>query len=142
MTNRNAGMFFLRSLLGIIIGLQGFGKVYTYGIWGVYDMAFKPLSNIFPDWALIVVLFFTTTVELIGGICLILGIARSATLYAVAAVLLLVSVGHGLESPVWDLQQVISRAILTAALLLLPREWDNWAVGSWWRERQKGADGL
>lgn len=126
--NRPAGMFFLRTLLGIIFGLQGYAKVFTYGLWGVYDNAFKPFEAMMPAWWLVSVLFFTTIVEMIGGLCLVLGIFRRWALALLAVDLLVVSIGHGLESPIWDMQHVMPRAILTGALLLLPAEWDTWVL--------------
>lgn len=126
--NRPAALFFLRFLLGLVVGLQGFGKLFNYGIWNVYDGAFKSFEAIFPAWVLVGVLFFTTFGELIAGFCLVLGIFRGWALALVAVILLVVSLGHGLESPIWDLQHVMPRAILTATLLLLPIDWDTWTL--------------
>jgi putative oxidoreductase len=129
-TNRAAGMFFLRALLGVIVGMQGFGKIYTYGIWVIYNNSFQPLETVFPKWWLIAVLFFTTFTELIAGICLVFGVFRAWALYLLAAVILIVSFGHGIDLPIWDLQHVMPRAILIAALLLLPTEWDTWKLSN------------
>ena len=73
-------------------------------------------------------LFFTTFVELIGGVCLVLGLFRQWALWLLAVDLLIVSIGHGLESPIWDLQHVMPRALLTGALLLLPAGWYTWSL--------------
>ena len=127
-TNRAAGMFFLRALLGIIVGMQGYGKIFTYGIWTIYENSFRPLETVFPKGMLIAVLYFTTAVELIAGICLVLGIFRNWSLYLLSLVILIVSFGHGIDSPIWDLVHVLPRAILIGSLLLLPENWDTWRL--------------
>ena len=62
--------------------------------------------------------------ELLGGLLLVIGFKRDIALYALASVLIIVSFGHGLAEPIWDLSHVMYRAILLASLLLLPKAWD------------------
>jgi putative oxidoreductase len=127
MQNRAFAIFFLRALLGIIFLMQGFGKVFTWGVNNVYASAFQSMEATFlPKWLLWITAYFTSYVELIGGFLLIIGLFRKEALYALAAVLLIVSYGHGLEQAIWDLSHVFPRAILLAALLLLPQNWDEW----------------
>jgi len=45
-------------------------------------------------------------------------------LYALASVLVIVSFGHGLAEPIWDLSHMMYRLVLLATLLILPKEWD------------------
>ncbi|MBQ0767971.1 MAG: hypothetical protein KBT58_01675, partial [Bizionia sp.] len=49
-------------------------------------------------------------------------------LYALASVLIIVTFGHGLAEPIWDLSHVMYRTILLVALLLLPKHWDTFSV--------------
>jgi putative oxidoreductase len=77
-----------------------------------------------PKPLLVIVLYFTTFSELIGGAFLLLGLLRKWTYRTLALVLLVVSFGHGLESPIWDLQHVFFRAALLVPLFLLPFDWD------------------
>ena len=126
-TTRSAGMLFLRALLGIIFLMQGYGKVFTFGVPKVYEMFFKVFeSTILPKWLIWSTAYFTSYVELICGGLLLLGLFRKFALYLLAIDLLAVSFGHGLMEPIWDLSHVIPRAILLAALFLLPAEWDKW----------------
>ena len=125
--NRSAGVFFIRTLLGIIFLMQGYGKVYTFGVYKVYEMWFKQFENTFlAHWVIVSTAWYTSYIELIGGFLLIAGLFRKYTLYLLAIDLLIVSFGHGLLEPIWDLQHVIPRAILLAALLLFPDGWDKW----------------
>ena len=127
LTTRSAGMLFLRALLGIIFLMQGYGKVFTFGVPKVYEMFFKVFeSTILPKWLIWSTAYFTSYVELICGGLLLLGLFRKFALYLLAIDLLAVSFGHGLMEPIWDLSHVIPRAILLAALFLLPAEWDKW----------------
>ncbi|MGB0929823.1 MAG: DoxX family protein [Chitinophagales bacterium] len=127
--NRNTALLFIRLLLGIIFLLQGYGKVFSIGVDNLYNSFFIDYENTFlPVWLLTLTAYYTSFAELIGGALLVLGLFRNFALYMLASVLLIVSFGHGLMMPIWDLQHVLFRAILLIPLLLLPEEWDNWQL--------------
>jgi uncharacterized membrane protein YphA (DoxX/SURF4 family) len=127
--SRAAGILFIRALLGIIFLMQGFGKVFTFGVPKVYGMFFKDFRATFlPNWVIWATAYYTSYVELICGFLLLIGLFRKCCLYLLAIDLVVVSFGHGLLEPIWDLSHVMPRAILLAALLLLPAEWDRWNV--------------
>ena len=93
----------------------------------VYDMFFKGFEKTFlPKWIILSTAYYTSYIECIGGILLITGFARKYAYCLLALDLLIVSFGHGLMEPIWDLQHVIPRALLLAGLFLLPPEWDKW----------------
>ena len=128
MLNKVVGLFVLRVLLGLIFLMQGYGKVFKWGLDNIYQ-SFKPYEETFlPKFSLVFAAYFTSYTELLGGMLLILGFFRNYALYALGAVLLIVSFGHGLSSPIWDLSHVFPRAIFLIALLLLPEEWDQWQI--------------
>ena len=130
------GIFFIRLLLGIIFLMQGYGKIFTIGVPGVYEMFFKVFENTFlPKWIVLSTAYYTSYVEMIGGFLLIIGLFRKYAMYLLAVDLFIVSFGHGLMEPIWDLSHVIPRAILLAALFLLPQEWDKWNVDSLIKKR-------
>ncbi len=124
---RAAGVLFTRALLGIIFFMQGFGKIFTIGVPKVYDMFFKDFETTFlPKWVIWATAYYTSYIEMICGFLLIIGLFRKYAMYLLAADLLLISFGHGLMEPVWDLSHVMPRAILLITLMLLPQEWDRW----------------
>jgi len=126
---RGAGMFFIRVLLGIIFFMQGYGKLFTMGIHNVYESFFKVFEGTFlPKWLIVSTTYYTSFVELIGGFLLIAGLFRKCAMYLLALDLLIVSFGHGLMEPIWDLSHVIPRTILLSALFFLPSTWDRWNV--------------
>jgi uncharacterized membrane protein YphA (DoxX/SURF4 family) len=126
-TSRAAAMLFARALLGIIFLMQGYGKVFTYTVPKVYSMFFKDFEKTFlPRWIICGTAYYTSYIELICGFLLIIGLFRKYALYLLGIDLLIVSFGHGLLEPIWDLQHVIPRAILLIAILLAPGQWDKW----------------
>ncbi len=130
-TTRAAALLFTRGLLGIIFFMQGYGKVFTYTAPKVYNMFFKDFEKTFlPKWLIYSTAYYTSYVELICGFLLIIGLFRKYALYLLAIDLFVVSFGHGLIEPIWDLQHVIPRAILLITLLLVPQQWDVWHTDS------------
>ena len=128
-TSRAAAMLFTRALLGIIFMMQGYGKIFFFTVPKVYNMFFKDFEKTFlPKWLIWGTAYYTSYVELICGFLLIIGLFRKYALYLLGIDLLLVSFGHGLMEPIWDLQHVIPRAILFITILLVPAQWDRWNV--------------
>lgn len=123
--NRTIGVLMMRTLLGIIFLMQGYGKVFTWGMAGVYG-SFEPYEEKLPAFLVKFAAYYTSFAELIGGLLLVLGLLRNYALYALGLVLLIVSFGHGLSAPIWDLSHVFPRAVLLITLLLIPQQWDQW----------------
>lgn len=127
--NQHIAVLVHRLLLGIIFFFQGFGKVFKFGIDTVYQNFFlTSYSEILPDFLLLFTAYYTSAIELLGGLLLIVGFKRDLALYALASVLIIVSIGHGLKDPIWDLSHVMYRAILLVGLLILPKEWDTFSM--------------
>lgn len=125
--NRSIALLLIRLLLGLIVLMQGYGKVFTWGVEEVYKMEFflPTFHPHIPDWLTYITAYYTSYVELIAGVMLITGFKRDWALYALASVLVIVTFGHGLAEPIWNLSHVMYRALLLVALLLLPSEWDK-----------------
>ena len=127
--NQQIGITTIRLILGFIFLMQGIGKVFKFGLDAVYENFFlKSYGELLPDFLLKFTAYYTSYVELIGGALLILGLFRNYALYALASVLVIVTFGHGLIDPIWDLSHVMFRAVLLVALLLLPEQWDRFTV--------------
>ena len=107
--------------------MQGYGKIFMFTVPKLYNMFFAPFERTFlPGWLIWGTAYYTTYVELICGFLLIIGLFRKYALYLLAIDLLIVSFGHGLLEPIWDLQHVMPRAILLIVILVAPMEWDRW----------------
>ena len=127
--NKKIALLIIRLLLGFIFFFQGFGKIFKFGVDNVYNNFFaKTYDGILPDFLLQGTAYYTSYVEFLGGLLLIIGLKRDYTLYALASVLIIVTFGHGLVEPIWDLSHVMYRTILLLALLLLPKEWDAYRL--------------
>ena len=120
----------LRLILGFIFFMQGLGKVFTWGVENVYNMDFfyKTYKDLLPNFLIHATAYYTSYIELIGGLMVVLGFKRDYSLYALASVLVIVTFGHGLAEPIWDLSHVMPRTILLVAILILPKEWDRFSV--------------
>jgi uncharacterized membrane protein YphA (DoxX/SURF4 family) len=107
--------------------MQGYGKVCTWGIEKLYNMDFfhPAYKNILPDSITLGTAYYTSYVELIGGLLLVIGFKKDYALYALASVLVIVTFGHGLAEPIWGLSHVMYRAVLLIFLLIVPKEWDR-----------------
>jgi len=137
-TNRQIALLTTRLILGFIFFLQGFGKVFEIGVANVYNAFFKEAySGVLPEFLTHATAYYTSYVELFAGLLLVLGLKRDWALYALASVLVIVTFGHGLVEPIWDLHHLMFRAIPLVALLLLPKEWDRWSLDYYLRKDQK-----
>jgi putative oxidoreductase len=126
-TSRAAALLFARALLGIIFMMQGYGKIFTYSVPKIYSMFFKDFEKTFlPKWLIWGTAYYTSYVEMICGFLLIIGLFRKYAISLLALDLLVVSFGHGLLEPIWDLQHVMPRAILLITILIVPGQWDKW----------------
>src|SRR5690348_16654967 len=100
-TTRAAGLLFIRALLGIIFLMQGYGKIFTLGVNHVYEMFFKAFETTFlPKFVIVFTAYYTSYVEMVGGVLLLFGMLRKYAMYLLAADLLIVSFGHGLLEPI------------------------------------------
>lgn len=128
-TNKAVATLTIRLLLGFIFLMQGYGKVFTYGMDMVYQGFFlETYKDLLPEFLIYGTAYFTSYAELICGLMLVVGLKRDYALYVLAAVLVIVTFGHGLAEPIWDLSHVMPRAILLVSLLLLPKDWDRFSV--------------
>ncbi len=127
--DHKVAIFFARVLLGLIFGMQGLGKVFTIGVSNIYNGGFKSYEETFlPTFVLKFAAYFTSYAEFICGFLLILGLFRKQSYYVLASVLLIVSFGHGLSSPIWDLQHVFVRSALLIFLMVIPMKRDAWSL--------------
>lgn len=122
-------MLTIRLILGFLFFWQGYGKVFKFGIDNVYGNFFKKTyEDLLPDFLILGTAYYTTFAELIGGFLLVIGLGRDWALYALALVLVVVTFGHGMAEPIWDVSHVMVRALFLIPLLLLPKEWDTFSL--------------
>ncbi len=140
--NRAIAVLTIRLILGLIFLMQGFGKVFTWGVEEVYraDYFYGTFKDLLPDFIIYSTAYYTSYVELIGGLLVVIGLKRDYALYALASVLVIVTFGHGLADPIWDLSHVIFRLILLPAILIIPKEWDRFTLDNWILKFRRNTD--
>jgi uncharacterized membrane protein YphA (DoxX/SURF4 family) len=129
-SNKAVAVLTIRLILGFIFFFQGFGKVFNWGVEALYkmDFFFPTYQDYLPSVIIKATAYYTSYVELIAGFFLLLGLHTKYALYFLATVLVIVTFGHGLVDPIWDLQHVMYRLMLLVALLILPASWDKYSV--------------
>jgi len=113
-----------RIFAGILFLFSGYDKLFNIKMPGVIAV-FKADSdrNNIPEPLLNVVVYYTSVVEFIGGLFLIIGFCTTYTLYALGLDLLLISLAFSIVKPIWDMKHVFPRFILVISLLLVPAEY-------------------
>lgn len=118
-------VFVARVFLGLLFFFQGYDAVFNIKIKGVTEVFLFPLeSKGIPKFLIVCGAYFTSYVELIAGLLLIVGFFKYCALYLIGIDLLLVAFAFGLMKPMWDIQYVLPRLILLIFLLVVPIEWD------------------
>ncbi len=128
-----AGALIARVFLGFLFFFQGFDAVFRIKISGVIDAIEEPLAERGIPRALIVTgAWFTSYIELIAGVLLIIGFAKYYALYLLGMNLVVASVAFGIIKPMWDTSHAFVRLALLLFLLMIPSEWDVVSVDYVW----------
>lgn len=136
--NRSVGVFTLRLLLGLLFLMQGYGKVFIFGVEQVYQNYFlAQYQDVLPLNVLRITAYYTSYAEIISGLLLLMGWKKNLAYYLLASVLIIVSFGHGLAEPIWNTQHVFVRAVFLIALLIIPNEWDKFSLDYWIKKLSK-----
>jgi putative oxidoreductase len=123
--------FTARVFLGLLFFFQGYDKVFNVKISGVIKTFEQPyrqtkLPLIFLQTGAIV----TSFIELIGGLMLIFGLFKYIALYLLAIDILIATAALSWMNPMWDLKFSFPRLALLIFLLVIPADWDQWALDS------------
>jgi uncharacterized membrane protein YphA (DoxX/SURF4 family) len=117
--------FIARIFLGLLFFFQGYDAVFNVKIKNVVNTYQNSFSNIgIPKFFTICGAWFTSFVELIGGLLLVLGAVEYYTLYLLGLDLLIASIAFGIATPMWDTRHVFPRLALLIFLLAIPASWN------------------
>ncbi|MFI5203161.1 MAG: DoxX family membrane protein [Flavobacteriales bacterium] len=119
----------IRIIAGLLFFLQGYDKLFVIGIQGVYETFHEPMhkKNV-PDWVLRVSAWFTTWVELLGGLLLLMGLFTPWVAMLLLLDLLLVILAFGILEPMWDMKHVFPRLVLLVGILLIPHSLNLFSI--------------
>ena len=128
--NRAWALLFARLILGLIFLMAGIMKVFQLGPLEHARKYFLPFSDTFlPVWSLWLVGVTIPLVELIAGALVLLGLRTRDALVALGFVLVIVTFGHLLREPLYNLTgHVIPRLALLLFVLWCAREDDRFSL--------------
>jgi uncharacterized membrane protein YphA (DoxX/SURF4 family) len=123
---RSWALLFARLVLGLIFFMAGVWKFFQLGPLEHARKYFLPFADTFlPVWSLWLVGVTIPVVELVAGALLLVGLRIREALIALGVVLVIVTFGHLLREPLFNLTgHVIPRLALLLFLLWSPRELD------------------
>jgi putative oxidoreductase len=138
--HRASALLFARLILGLIFSMAGFWKVFQLGPIEHARKYFLPYADtLLPVWSLWVAGVTIPFVELIAGALVILGLRLRDALIALGFVLVIVTFGHLLREPLFNLTgHVIPRLALLLFLLWAPRESDSFSLDYFLRRQRTG----
>jgi uncharacterized membrane protein YphA (DoxX/SURF4 family) len=123
-------VLFARLVLGLIFFMAGFWKVFQLGPLEHARKYFLPFADTFlPVWSLWSVGVTIPFVELLAGALLLIGLRVREALIALGGVLVIVTFGHLLREPLFNLTgHVLPRLALLLFLLWCPRTDDKFTL--------------
>lgn len=125
----HAAYLIARLFLGILFFVQGYDKVFRVKVQTVYTTMLPSFNRINMNPILVKVMaYITSYLELIGGFMLILGLFTKGVLLVLGVDLLIVAIGLGILTPMWDMQHAFPRLILLLVLLILPDYWNVFSL--------------
>lgn len=116
----------IRVFTGILFLFQGYDKIFKVKISGVINTFLDEAEyhHIHKPWVTVVA-YYTSLIEFLGGILLILGLFTNYSLVLLGLDIVLVGLAFSVLNPLWDLRHVFPRFMLLVTLLLLPDEWNK-----------------
>ena len=133
-------LLFARLILGLIFFMAGFWKVFQLGPIEHARKYFLPFADtLLPVLSLWLIGVTIPLVELIAGALLLLGLRIRDALVALGFVLAIVTFGHLLREPLFNLTgHVLPRLALLLFLLSFPREYDLFSLDYFLAQRRTG----
>jgi putative oxidoreductase len=127
--HETAAVLIARIFLGLLFLFQGYDAIFRVKMKNVVSTMKMSFSGKGVPRVLVAgASWFTSYVQFLGGMLLLLGLLKYATLYILGIDLLIASIGFGIATPVWDTRHVFPRMILVVLLLLLPPAMDHWTL--------------
>lgn len=125
MLNEAIAILIIRIFLGILFFFQGYDKIFKIKMSELIRTSQMELAaSGIPKWTIVLGAYYTSFIELFGGIMLIVGLFKSYALYALGLDLVLVAFAMSKVQPMWNMEFVFPRLLLLLLLLFLPIGWD------------------
>lgn len=127
-SNFSLAELIIRIILGVLLFSQGYDKIFKVKISGVIQTFEHPMEFKIPHFFLVLSSYFTSYIEFLGGLLLIVGLAKDIVLPLIGLDFILVAVAFSIIKPMWDMQFYFPRLILLLILLILPESHDPYSL--------------
>ena len=134
--------FFSRVIVGLLFGMAGYYKVFIQGPRAHAAQWFTvPYANTWiPHWLLLATGVTIPFVEFTAGWLLVIGLFRRPAAIVLGFVLLLVTYGHELKEPLFNVNShIIPRFLLLIPVWILPLDADPFSLD--WLLRRRATSG-
>lgn len=126
MDNQQIAAFIARIFLGFLFFFQGYDALFNVKIKNIVSAYSDEFANKgIPKFLTVAGAWFTSYIEFIGGLLLILGAFQQYTLYLLGLDLIFASIAFGISTPMWDMRFVFPRLVLLLFLLVIPSSWNS-----------------
>ncbi len=120
---------FIRLFCGIIFIFQGYDKLFKVKLNQVIDtFDDEAEKKHIPKPFVVFSAFYSSIVEFIGGILLVVGLFKPIVLILLGFDLIMVAFAFSIIEAMWDMKHVFPRLILVASLMLIPSEWGIFSI--------------
>jgi putative oxidoreductase len=111
----------VRIVLGLLFFFQGFDKLFVIKMSEVVELFMMDAQRRhIPKSMVAFMSYFTSLIELFGGLSLILGFYSDYAMIFLSFDIIMICFSFSLMHAMWDLRHVFPRLILLVILLLLP----------------------
>ncbi len=131
--------FVARWMLGLLFLMAGWFKVFEMGAVQHAETLFVESYQDYwiPEWLLWATGFVIPFVEFLTGALLLVGWRVREVLVVLGGLLLLVTYGHLLKEPFYDITtHIFPRVVFLLILFVLPRDADRWTLDAFLRRRK------
>ena len=139
---RTWGIACARVVLGLLMGMRGWDKVFTMTP-AVHASRFftGPYADSWiPQWLLWITGLTIPFVELTTGWLLVIGWRTNEALVALGLLLMLVTYGHMLANPMFNDVFIFTRLVLLVIVAVVPRSSDRLSVDYWLKHHRRRHD--
>ena len=125
LTPETIAPLFTRVLLGILFFMQGYDKIFNVKIVNVIETIRPAYHKMkLPNFIIVFTAYFTSYIEFIFGLFLMVGLLKYFSLYLLGVDLIIVTFGMSVINSVWNMELVFPRFLLLLFLLIYPAEYD------------------
>jgi putative oxidoreductase len=119
----------IRLFCGIIFVFQGYDKLFVVKVKGVVELfQNNARQKSVPQFLQYGMAYYTSAMEFLGGILLILGLFKNVVLVLLGFDVIMVAVAFSVLEPVWDMRHVFPRLLIVSVLLVMPEEWSRFTL--------------